>query len=340
MKITTWIHIPILGVIWCCQAQAVGLPHFKVDDIVNSADLIVLADVKEVRKLDSAQPIQFRNDLLQAEAYSAELSIRRTLKGPVLDEIRVTYSLPVTFVGYSGLKGGTRMVFLRRDQDQYHLANPYYSSFPATLEFAGENAHSEDPSESVLSNMLAVLASTTASSTDKYEILRVDYALPSNEETIAALRKGLSVPADSDLSERIQGELIRFGDVSQLPHVVNLLLKNLVTQNGRVWLLYVIRDCVKDSRAIPAINPLLGSPDDDVREAAVEALWHIGSSATVPFLVQKLEDPDEIVRFYAVRGLSDIANEDGWGGPTEGEFHEHAQKYLTHWQEWVKNRAQ
>jgi hypothetical protein len=57
-------------------------------------------------------------------------------------------------------------------------------------------------------------------------------------------------------------------------------------------------------------------------------------------LVQKLEDPDEKVQFYAVRGLSDIANEYGWGGPGETEFHEHAQKYLTHWQEWAKNQVQ
>jgi hypothetical protein len=318
----------------------VGVPHFKVEDAVNAADLIVLADVKQVRDLGSAQPVQFQNRLLQAEAYSADLSVRRTLKGPALEEIRVTYSLPVTFVGYSGLRPGTRMVFLRRDQDQYHPANPYYSSFPATLELTGENAHLEGPSESVLSNMLAVLASTTASSSDKYEILRVDYALLSNEETITALRKGLSVSADRGLTEKLQGELIRFGDLSQLPEAANLLSNNSATENGREWLLYIIGNCVKDARAVHAIDPLLSSPEDSVREAGVEALWHIGAPAAVPALVQKLEDPDEKVRFYAVRGLSDIANEDGWGGPTEGEFHEHAQKYLTHWQEWVKNRAQ
>ena len=340
MKTTRWIHILVLSAVGSCRALAVGVPHFKVEDAVNSADSIVLADVNQVRDLGSAQPVQFQNRLLQAEAYSADLSIRRTLKGPVLDEIRVTYSLPLTFVGYSGLKDGTRMVFLRREQDQYHLANPYYSSFPATLELAGENAHSEDPSESVLSNMLAVLASTTASSSDKYEILRVDYALPSNEETIAALRKGLSISADSDLSERIQGELIRFGDVSQLPQVVNLLLKNLTTTYGKQWLLYVIGEYLKDPRVVSGIDPLLSSPEESVREAATEALWHISAPAAVPALVQKLEDPDEKVRFYAVRGLSDIANEYGWGGPSEAEFHEHAQKYLAHWQEWVKNRAQ
>jgi hypothetical protein len=69
-----WIPILTLGAIWCCRAQAVGLPHFSIDDAVNSADLILVADVKEVRDLGSALPIQFRNHLLQAKAYSADVA--------------------------------------------------------------------------------------------------------------------------------------------------------------------------------------------------------------------------------------------------------------------------
>jgi HEAT repeats len=237
------------------------------------------------------------------------------------------------------LSHGIRIVFLRRDKNQYHLANPYYSNFPATLEPTGD-IHSENCSELVLHSMLAVLASTTTLTSEKYEILRVDYALPRNEKTVAALRKSLSISADRELTEKLQGELIRFGDLGQLPGAADLLLKNTGTQNGREWLLYVIANHVKDVRAVHAVDPLLNSPDDSVREAAVQALWHISAQPAVPALVQKLKDPDERVRFYAVRGLSDIANEYGWGGPSEPEFHEHAQKYLTHWEEWAKNRAQ
>lgn len=335
----TLILIAITGSLWCSQTRAVGIPRFKVNELVNSADLIVIAEVTAIRKVGIAPPIQFGNDLLRASAYSADLSVRRTLKGQVLGEINVTYALPETFVGYSGLRDGIRMVFLRRDNGQYHLADPYYSNFPATLEPPRGETPS-DISEVVLSNMLEILASPTASTSEKREILRVDYSLPSNEKTIAALRKWLSASSDRGLTETIQGELVRFGDLSQLPDVVNLLSKDLATQNGRVWFLYVIREYVKDPRAIPAINPLLGSTDDVVREAAVEALWHINSPAAVPFLLKKLEDPDEMVQFYAVRGLADIANEYGWGGPSEAEFHEHAQKYLAHWEEWAKERSQ
>ena len=40
------------------------------------------------------------------------------------------------------------------------------------------------------------------------------------------------------------------------------------------------------------------------------------------------------------RGVSDIANEPSWGGPSELQFHQHQQEYLTHWQSWAGGRTQ
>ena len=72
---------------------------------------------------------------------------------------------------------------------------------------------------------------------------------------------------------------------------------------------------------------------------AVEALWHIADPNTVPELLRSLQDPDEQVRFYAVRAFADIANEPGWGGPGESEFRNRQQEYLEHWQEWAKAQS-
>ena len=210
MRYAGWIQILVFGAFLCSRAGAVGIPRFRVGDLVSSSDLIVLADVRQVRDLGPTQPIKFRNQLLPAEAYSADLLVHKTLKGQALDKVSVTYSLPLTFVGYSGLKPGARMVFLRRNDDQYGLADPYYSNFPAALEPLGESYPSADPSELVLSNLLAVFTSPTASNSHKYEVLRVDYALPTNENTIAALRKGLENSADRELNERLLGELHSF----------------------------------------------------------------------------------------------------------------------------------
>lgn len=335
------MHILLLAIVWCRGAHAVGVPHFSIADAVNSAEVIVVADVEQVRDIGPAQPIQVPTQLLKAEAYAADVSVIRTLKGPPLDRNTVIYSLPVRFIGYTSLTSGTRMLFLKPDAGHYDLANPFYPSFPATLEAPEEIAQPESTSEMVLSNMLAVLASPNTSRSEKYEILRIYYALPNNEEMIAALRKGLAASAkDPELSVRLEGELIRFGDLNQLPTIVNQVTQHITTATGRELLLSVIGNFIRDARAVHDLEPLLSSPDDSVREAAVEALWHIGTPVVVPTLVQKLDDPDEKVQFYAVRGLSDVANEYGWGGPTEGEFHEHGQKYLTHWRKWAKGRAQ
>ncbi len=67
---------------------------------LKSANLIVIADVNAGHELGATEPVQFGTQLLRARAYTADLSIRRTLKGaPVPEEITVPYPLPVTFVG-------------------------------------------------------------------------------------------------------------------------------------------------------------------------------------------------------------------------------------------------
>ncbi|HEV2134771.1 MAG TPA: HEAT repeat domain-containing protein [Terracidiphilus sp.] len=333
-----WILLA-LGAIWCSRALAGGLPHFSVEKIADSADLIVVADVTDVRDLGATAPVHFGKYIFEAREYSAELFVLRTLKGPIFDKLTVSYSFPIDFVGFSSLARGTRLVFLHRNKDRYDLSDPYYSNFPATRE-PPEEQSGLDVSGLVWSNLLAVLASPTASVSEKRKILRVDYALHSNEMTIAALRKAVDATADRELRERLRGELVRVGDMNELAEVVDLLSRGLATENGRGWLLYVIGNCVKDPRAVQELQPLLSSPDDHVREAAVEALWHIGSEAAVPPLARMLWDSDQMVRFYAVRGLADIANEYGWGGPSKGEFREHEQKYLDHWREWTSGRAQ
>ena len=187
--------------------------------------------------------------------------------------------------------------------------------------------------------MLSVIASPMSTPAEKFEILRVDYALPHSPEVVAAFKKGLAGGAE-DLKEKLQGELIRFGDLSELSPVVNLLLTAGAAESERVWLLYVIGNRITDHRAIPALRPLLRADDSAVRAAAAQALWHIADRTAVSDLSNALRDPDAQVRFYAVRACADIAAEPGWGGPGEAEFQQHQQKYLAHWQEWAKAQSQ
>ncbi len=336
-KRNIWLVVLLGGM--TCSSYAVGIPHFSIKRITDEANLILVADITEIKDLGRTQPIQFRNQLLQSSAYSADLSVRRTIKGPAFHHITVTFTLPMIFIGYRGLQTGTRVVFLRAEGNTFRLADPYYPDFPAVADALGSEGPLGNYADSVQREMLRVLESAGASASEKSRILRVDYALPTSGKTVTALKRALTLSTNPEFTQKLQGELIRFGDISELSSVANLLLEGTATQSGREWLLYTIRNDIKAPQAIPALHPLLRAPDDSLREAAAQALWHIADPSAIPSLIKSLDDPDEKVRFYAVRGLSHIANQLGWGGPSEAEFHDHQQKYSTHWKEWTKSRG-
>lgn len=338
---------PFLIVLSCLllplDAQCVGVPNLHLKDLEANSELIVIGEVTTIKTVGSAPPIDFRGQELQADAYSAIMAVRRTVKGFASGQIDIHYVLPLSFVGYRGLQAGTRMVFLRRRQDHYVPVSAYYSDFPAVLSSPPTKdlpSNVGDYTANVLREMLSVIASSSTSTEQKWEILRIDYAFPNSKEVLDAFREGLANTKEPNLRQRLQGELVSMGDIIELPHVIDLLLTNTATPDQRIWLLYVVENRVKDSRAIPNLQPLLGSGDTRLREAAVEALWHVADPAALPDLAAALRDPDEQVRFYAVRALSDIANEPGWGGPGESQFRDHEQEYLAHWQKWSSAQMQ
>jgi hypothetical protein len=332
----------IIGLFLTIRCHSIGVKNLRIDDLVRTSDVIAIADITEVKTIGPAQPILFGDQLLQADEYSSDLVVRRIIKGTVADYITVRYALPRSFVGYRGLQRGTRIVFLRREQGHYSPADPYYPDFPAMSSVSGNKGFqpaTADYATIVVHEMVAVIASPTASSAEKSQVLQVDYEIPASHEAVVAFREGVANAQGADLRQRLQGELIRLGDMTELPEVVHLLVTNTATGDQRMWLLYVIGNSVGDRRVIPALEPLLRSTDSSLRSAAVEALWHIADPGSVPELLRDLQDPDEQVRFYAVRAFSDIANEPGWGGPGESQFEEHQGEYLQHWRNWAHTQA-
>jgi hypothetical protein len=328
-------------VLFCCAlfispCSGIGVPNLKIADLVAASDVIIVAHVHEVKQEGSAPPVIFRGQAIAAHKYAAEVDVLSLLKGSAPAHLSLRYSLPDTFIGYQGLRPGTRTIFLRRSGNAFDIADPYHPDLPALVPEPLVYP-SGDYVAAIEQGMLAVIGSPSTTAGEKAEILRFDYELPRTKSTIVALKSGLASVQDEDLRQRIEGELINFGDLAELPEAVSLLLRNAATSNQHVWLLYVIGNKITDPVAIPSLRRLLDSNDSTAREAAVQALWHIGVPAVVRSLAVALEDPDEPVRFYAVRGCADIANEFGWGGPSESEFREHEQQYLDHWRMWAKN---
>jgi hypothetical protein len=337
-----WV-VSIISLILTNRSDSIGIRNLRLEDLVSASEAIAIAEVGHAKMIGPSPPIVFRGHPLQSEQYSCDVAVRQIIKGRLPGRFVVKYSLPISFVGYQGLHPGTRLVFLRREGDSYSPADYYYPDFPAVpmqTAIEGSQSEEEDDTRIVANAMMAVIRSPISSLAEKSEILRVDYALPAGPEVIAALREGLANTHDSDFEQRLDGELLRFGDIGVLPDVVRSLMTDSASDSEKVWLLYVVGNRLKDPRAIPALRPMLKSSDSSLREAALEALWHISDPTAVHDLAQGLHDADERARFYAVRGLADIAKELDWGGPSESEFHEHEQKYVTHWQDWVQSLGQ
>ena len=93
-----------------------GIRNLHLDELVRTADVIVIAEVTDVEDVGPAQPMTHYDQQLQANAYCANLTLRRTIKGAAPDQRTLTYALPVQFVGYRGLHAGTLITFPAKDK--------------------------------------------------------------------------------------------------------------------------------------------------------------------------------------------------------------------------------
>ena len=326
----------------CCFAtgaisSAVGVPHLSIPDLVSSSEVIAIVDVGAPKLIGPGSPITFRAQLVATDTYVIEMVTRKIIKGFVPDHFAMTYLHPKTFIGYRGINvGNPRVVFLRRAGSGYVFADPYHPSLPATNLLVG--AVDSDPVKAVIVQLANVLVSPTVSRSERNEVQEIDYALPNDEYFLAILRSGLHNLSDPEARQIVQRQLVLHGDISELPAVTKLLLNAAEIPDQRIGLLYVIGNHVTDARALPMIKPLLDSNDSQVRTAAAEALWHIGSQTALEPAAKALNDSDGQVRYYAIRALADITHQPQWG-PSIPEYEENGKKYLDYWLDWAKSAA-
>src|SRR5437762_10493034 len=285
---------------------AVGVPHLSIAELVSKSEVIVIAEASEPKLVGPASPVQFRGSLLAAANYSTDLDVKQIIKGKAPQHLSVLYSLPQTFMGYVPVNAGLRIVFLRDVQDHFKLADPYRPSFPACYAPVADGY--SDPLRAVVAQLANVLVSPTASRSERNEVLGIDYALPNDEYFLAILRSGLRAISDPEAMQIVQTILLLHGDIGELSSVTKELLSGSEIPNRKPGLLYALGNRVTDVRAVPFVERLLQSDDSQVRAAAAEALWHIGSQAALGPAAKALKDSDPQVRYYAIRALADITN--------------------------------
>ena len=335
----TVLHLTKLGIvlILCC-ASVLAYPGkpFDLQKLVAGADIIVVADISRIDPA-GATTITVDGRAVPADASRADVHAERHIKGMCPDQFTLTFFTPKQFLGYPGVAVGRQVIFLTRRDSGYEFADRHFPSLPTA---PGSVSDIEsDPLSVVVAELGRVISSPVTGEGQKYAVLARARGIPNTESFKLSLQAGLDTAESADLRYRIQAELVSRDDLFELRQVIDLLLGNTLTEDQRQVFLLVIANNIKSSESVQIITPLLRTTDPLSRRAVAEALWHTASSNAIPDLVRILQDPDQQVRFYAVRALSDIANVRGWGGPSESEFQEHQQEYLTHWQNWAKTRV-
>ena len=330
----------VIAFLWSGQScLGTGLPALRIFELVNQSDVVVVADVGELKPIGPAG-VMFGDTALLGERYRIEGLALYRLVGSCPDEFSVEFVLPNASTSYRSVKTGTRLLFLKKSGTTYNPTSLYFPDFPAVRSEPAEFQGLEG-AELVFAELGAAIASSAASPEYKWEVLRQSFAIPaSNKLFLNDLLVGLQNTSDPDLHHRIQAELISRNDLSQLPDVSGVLLSDTLSETQKDLLLFTIGRDLKSERALPALVRLLQSSDPKVRVASTQALWHTASpsSISIAALAQALNDKNPEVRYYAIRGLADATGEQQWGpGPAEYEAHE--AKYRQHWLEWTTRNS-
>jgi hypothetical protein len=333
-----FIILVAMAFLWPSRAcMGTALPHLRIPELVRQSDVVVVADVSDIKAvgLDS---IIFNGVALPGQRYRVESATLYRLVGSCPDQFTVEFVLPYSSNGYQYVKRGTRMLFLKKSGRAYTPTNPYYPDLPA-LRSVPIEMEGKDGADLVIAELAAVVASADASDAEKLEVLVRSYAIPDDnklflDHLVVAVRN----TADPDLRSRLQSMLLSRNDVSELQDVCDALLAGALPAHQKQLLLDGVRRQLSNEKAVPGLVRLLQSHDPEVKVATAQGLWHTASTSSIPVLTKALDDENAEVRYYAIRGLADATGQPQWG-PGPAEYEAHRDKYRQHWLEWASQNV-
>ena len=316
--------------VWICSllmagvAHSIGVPPLSIKRLVRDAEVVVVADV--ISEERETTTVRFRDHDLLGRAYKSSATTLRVLKGDAPAQLSVEFSVPQTDVGYDTIPNGTRVLFLNKDTEKGWVpASPYYPSLPA-LRIPPSSKTSASAEQAVVSEVGAVLISN-APTTEKVEAFGAGSHVESFEPY---LKQALNTSADSDFRLLITASLIGRGDISQIHILPKLLSDPKLNPTAKSNFLAAVASGVRNPAALPQITQLLNSPDEEVRRAAVKALPHIPSPSAKRLLKASLNDSDEQVQLFAIRGLAKVYGRPGVTLELN-EFRTHRDQYVNQW---------
>jgi hypothetical protein len=330
------------------SAQPVIAPGTQRTDLLfNRADAVCSCKVvaTQIASEEPEQPLSSNNVLrhMLATAEVQEGFKPTNLQPGETLVIRFLQQFPgVTRGDLQVLHGGEiALLFLKRVPDgSYEFAD---SSFGATVFQVLPKASTGTGLtrlESVLLNVLDQAPPGGPHHDDLHALWLLE-GFPSLTRGGTAHMARLANSSDPNIALAAIGTLIK----SSSPKTVELLRNYLDNYHSdqeptSVWSIGAWLRQIDDPEALPALESLSSSRFASVQLGAMDALRKIKSPSSAPVLVQRLYDPNRVVRYQAVITLAETFGKKQEFAPSMQLFEQDPERYVTLWKDWWSHQPE
>jgi hypothetical protein len=318
------------------SANAALMPAPDIDKLTESSNLIVLGELVTVEEGIRTATVKINNAQVKVRVDRGTLRIDEGLRGTEQSPLVFDIVVPPQNIGWLTPPQQTYgMFFFRRDNGRITFTDPYYPYIDTPRGVRSQGSTALDRVVSILGEML-ILPNSHNFNQRSLVFLKSSQS----ESTRVVLRAALDIVTDRQLRQGVAAGLLQRNDSSGLGFVKETFLagpKISIDSFQENILGSAMANYLKDPKAIPDLEELLGAPSVHIRRGAAGALRGTQSPKAVNGLVRALEDADFKVRHWGVVGLAEITGQKQWR-PNETLFKSDETSFLNHWKEWAHTR--
>jgi HEAT repeats len=322
-------------------------PTLSTNDLVSSADLIIVGMVEGVQQTGSGD-VTYNGVNYPRRDYTADINVDEIIKGEsVPHRFILTFSAPSTDAWGNVAQGGLlpntyRVIFLSKTDRGYKFVSPYSPSLPASPLPCGPDWQvqlGEDAYHRVMQKLLELLC-TDSTPEEKQSAL---FDLNWTEDSSAApfLKAALSFPnvkSNPTLRMAIVSGLLHWKDLSVLSLAEEDLFDQSVQSSSYPKSNLVLAiSSLEPPISVPLLARVLKLPQPEERVAAARFLEYTNSQTALDILLSALDDPDRQVQFAVMQSLSILTNQHWWR-PRTLDPDSHWDVCIEHWREFGAQR--
>ena len=305
-------------------------PVFEKSDVVCSC-LVLSADVTSEENLNPPPKQVVLRHMRAVVEVKDSFKANNVQPG---DRVAVQYDVeePSTRGSLPSIvKSETALLFLRRTESgNYVFADPYLGA-------THFNALPPSPDGVGLTKLQSALVKVIRQNdrNDQIRALRLLEGLNAfRPDTVSALNSLTNSP-DPEIALSSIAVLLK----TKTPESVEILRRYLETYSGDarpVALLSIGSELgqVRDAGALSAVEALSGSKYLSIKFGAIDALRTMRSPSSAPVLIQRLDDSNNDIRYFALITLAEIFGKSGDYAPLMRQFHENPEKHVALWKDW------